>query len=72
MPEEIILIFDKHNKPRKVKNLRKIFHDLPDILGKFDTESVPCVEYLVMGGTVPWFDWMRLDVFKLINPGVEI
>ena len=71
MSEEI-LIHDKNDKPRKVKNLRKVFYDLPAGLGKFDLESVPCIEYLVIGGTIPWMDWMRLDAFKLLNPGVEV
>ena len=71
MSEEF-LIYDKKNKPRKVKNLRKVFYDLPNELGNYDIKSVPCIEYLVIGGTVPWLDWMRFDTFKLLNPSIEV
>jgi hypothetical protein len=66
------IIRDGDNKVRKVKNLKLIQYDLPGGLGNMDELDVPCVEYLVIGNSSDWVDWMRQDIFEVLNPKVEI
>ena len=69
---DIVEIYDPiGKKKRKVKNLEKVLHEIPD---KEDgkVHSVPVVEFTVVGNNHEWPLWLFYDAFKEANPDIEI
>jgi hypothetical protein len=53
-----------------VRDLRVVFHDIPDADGK--SQRTKCVEYTVVGNRTEWPDWALFEEFVRVNPGVQI
>lgn len=57
------------SKERNVKSLKVVNHE---INRNGNPEDVKCVEFVVIGRSSEWIDWMYYDDFKKYNPEKDI
>ncbi len=66
-----MLILDENGNQREVlPKFKVITHTFIDVNGNPRTQKF--VEYTVVGRLRQWQDWCPLDVFRRLNPEVEV
>ena len=65
-------INDTNGKQHEVKDIKIVSYPITSAIDEEDLGTMEYVEYTVIGHNSEWIDWMELEKFKELNPGVDI